>query len=64
MQTTIETNKKTGGKELVIRYPLNGATPSASGKMLLVANTGGFKETEAEYDGKKLRFGLNAYVRK
>ena len=64
MQTTIETNKKTGGKELVIRYPLNGATPSASGKTMVIASTRGNKEVDAEYEGKKITIGLNAYVRK
>ena len=47
---------------LVIRIPIAKATPSASGKTLVVASTRGNQKTGIQIDGKDLYLGLNAYV--
>ena len=57
MQVTVE------GKELVIRIPLQQATPSASGKTLVVATSHGNKTTGATYNGHPITVGVNAYIR-
>lgn len=44
--------------ELVIRAPIEPGAPSSSGKMILVAGTGGFVKTEATLDGKVLKMNL------
>ena len=58
MQATIENG------ELVIRIPMNTPRPSASGKTLVVASSGGNKATSATVDGKPIIIGLNAYINK
>lgn len=50
-------------KNLVITIPLQPATPSASGKSLIVATTNGFKTTDLTIDGKKLSIAVNAIVK-
>lgn len=50
--------------QLVITIPLNAPRPSASGKTLVVATTGGNKPTTAEVDGKPVIVGVNAYIQK
>jgi hypothetical protein len=50
------------GDLLVIRIPITKATPSASGKTLVVASTRGNLKTSLQIDGKDLYLGLNAYV--
>ena len=52
------------GKELHIVIDLQSPRPSASGKTLVVATTGGNVQTTAEVDGKPVTIGVNAYVRK
>ncbi len=47
---------------LVIRIPIKKATPSASGKTLVVASTRGNQKTSVQIDGKDLYLGVNAYV--
>ena len=47
---------------LVIRIPLETPRPSATGKTLLVASTGGNVVTSSTVDGKPVVVGLNAYV--
>ena len=47
---------------LVIRIPIKTATPSASGKTLVVASTRGNQRTAVQIDGKDLYLGINAYV--
>jgi hypothetical protein len=56
MKVTVEKN------ELVIRIPLTAPRPSASGKTLVVATSGGNQTTEAEVDGKRVVVGVNAYI--
>jgi len=50
------------GDMLVIRIPIAKATPSASGKTLVVASTRGNQKTSVQIDGKDLYVGVNAYV--
>jgi hypothetical protein len=50
------------GDVLVIRIPIAQATPSASGKTLVVASTRGNQKTGLQIDGKDLYVGVNAYV--
>jgi hypothetical protein len=50
------------GDTLVVRIPIQKATPSASGKTLVVASTRGNQKTAVQIDGKDLYLGLNAYV--
>ena len=50
------------GDMLVIRIPIKKATPSASGKTLVVASTRGNQKTAVQIDGKDLYLGVNAYV--
>ena len=60
MKATIEKVGKGSGEELVLRFPLNGAHPSKSGKMQLIATTNGFTTTDAVYNGNKVRVSVNA----
>jgi hypothetical protein len=50
------------GEMLVIRIPIAKATPSASGKTLVVASTRGNQKTGIQIEGKDLYLGVNAYV--
>ena len=57
IHTTIENN------ELVIRCPLTPTFgPSKSGKVLLVASSGGFLATTALVNGKPVCISLNATI--
>jgi len=50
---------------LIISIPMNDKAnlpASASGKTLIVASTGGNKETDLVVNGKKVTIGLNAYI--
>ena len=58
MKVTVE------GNELVIRLPLQTPRPSASGKTMVVATSGGNKQTTAEVNGKPVTVGVNAYTSK
>lgn len=58
MQVEIKNNN------LVITIPLSAPRPSASGKTLVVASSGGNVQTTAMVDGKPVTVGLNAYVAK
>ena len=50
--------------DLVIRIPLTEPRPSSSGKTLVVATSGGNKQTEVQVDGQTVTVGVNAYIRK
>ncbi|MDO8562357.1 MAG: hypothetical protein Q7S25_00780 [Candidatus Limnocylindria bacterium] len=50
------------GDTLVIRIPIKKATPSASGKTLVVASTRGNQKTGVQIDGRDLYLGVNAYM--
>jgi len=48
---------------LVVTIPMNQPRPSASGKTLVVATSGGNVATSAMVSGKAVTIGLNAYIR-
>jgi hypothetical protein len=50
--------------EIVIKAPVGALRPSASGKTLVVATSGGNKPTTATVDGKPVIVGFNAYIKK
>jgi hypothetical protein len=50
------------GDTLVIRVPIQKATPSASGKTLVIASTRGNQKSALQIDGKDIYVGVNAYV--
>jgi hypothetical protein len=56
-------NAKIEKNELVIRIPLQSPRPSASGKTMVVATTGGFKTTDAKIDGKPISISINATIK-
>ena len=49
---------------LVITIPMNDPRPSASGKTLVVATSGGNKPTSVQVNGKPIIVGLNAYIQR
>lgn len=50
-------------KSLIVELPLiSPPKTSSSGKTLLVATTGGNKETEVEVNGQLVHIGCNAYI--
>ena len=55
---------KIENKKLIINIDLQKPTPSESGKSLVVASTHGYIPTECTIDGKKIKVGLNAYIKK
>ena len=52
------------GNELIITITLNEPRPSASGKTLVVASTGGNQATTATVNGQPVIIGLNAYIKR
>ena len=48
---------------LVVTIPMNQPRPSASGKTLVVATSGGNVVTNALVNGKAVTIGLNAYIK-
>jgi len=50
------------GSKLIIELDLTPATPSSSGKMLMVASTGGFFTSTAQVDGKPVKVSVNAGI--
>lgn len=57
MHATIKDN------HLVVTIPLNTPRPSASGKTLVVATSGGNVVTGAQVNGRNVTIGLNAYIK-
>lgn len=55
-------NKDT--QTLTITIQCSTPRPSASGKTMVIATTGGNRPTTATYDGKPIIAGVNAYVRR
>lgn len=49
---------------LVVTISMNEPRPSASGKTLVVASSGGNVETEVKVNGETVKVGLNAFIRK
>ncbi len=56
-------NAEIKGNNLVITIPMNAPRPSASGKTLVVATSGGNVATTATVNGKPVVIGLNAYIK-
>lgn len=61
LKVTIE--KEGSINVLQVRIPLQEPRPSASGKSLVVASTGGNQATTVQVDGKVVTVGLNAYIK-
>ena len=55
METKLENNT------LVIRIPLN-PKASSTGKMLLIASTGGWTQTDTQYQNQPLKINLTAGI--
>jgi len=55
---------KIEGGKLIITADLETATPSASGKTLVICSTRGNLKTDVMFDGKPVTIGLNAYIGK
>jgi hypothetical protein len=58
METKIENGK------LMISIPISPARPSASGKTMVIATTGGFTTTTVEVEGKPVRINVTATIAK
>lgn len=54
---------KIEGNNLVITLPMQSPRPSASGKTLVVASSGGNMATTASVNGKPVTIGVNAYIK-
>jgi len=52
------------GNELIITITMNEPRPSASGKTLVVASSGGNQATAAQVNGKPVIVGVNAYIQR
>jgi hypothetical protein len=65
MSKSITVTQKGTGKDAVlcIEIPMHAPTPSASGKSLVVASTGGNMATGVLQDGKPIIVGVNAYIK-
>lgn len=50
------------GTTLILEIPIS-KKPSASGKSIVIATTGGNKESELQIDGKPVIIGVNAYIK-
>ena len=50
--------------KLIVEIDMQAPRPSASGKTMVVATSGGNQATTAEVDGKPVVIGLNAYIRR
>ncbi len=61
---TAEIKREGNVDVLHIRIPVSPPRPSASGKTLVVATSGGNKATAAIVDGKPVTIGLNAYIQR
>ena len=48
---------------LDITLPMQTPSPSSSGKTLIVATSGGTKETDVIVNGKNVTVGVNAYIK-
>ncbi|MFZ4484904.1 MAG: hypothetical protein ACOYOL_13105 [Chthoniobacterales bacterium] len=51
------------GSNLIITLPLQTPRPSASGKTLVVATSGGNMSTTARVADKNVTIGVNAYIK-
>jgi hypothetical protein len=58
MKATIKNNT------LIVEIPMNEPRPSASGKTMVVASSGGNVTTTAEVNGQPVVIGVNAYIKR
>jgi hypothetical protein len=49
---------------LIVEIPMNEPRPSASGKTMVVASSGGNVTTTAEVNGQPVVIGVNAYIKR
>lgn len=65
IKVTLKRAEEAGaGQVLVIEIPLERAPQvSSSGKSIVIASSHGNVRTEAEWEGKPITIGLNAYVK-
>jgi hypothetical protein len=49
--------------KLIVEIDMTKPTPSASGKTLVVASSHGNQPTAAQFNGKPVIVGVNAYIR-
>ncbi len=61
MSMKVSIDEKTN--EITITLPIS-PRPSASGKSTVIASSAGNKATEAQYNGKPVIVGVNAYISK
>ena len=59
MKVTIDLKSKT----LTVVMPLETPKPSASGKTMVIASTRGNMVSDAQFNGKAVTIGLNAYFK-
>lgn len=52
------------GNDLVLTIPMQTPAPSASGKTLIVASSGGNQATTCIVQGQPVIVGFNAYIKK
>ena len=52
------------GNNLIVTIPMQEPRPSASGKTMVVASSGGNQATSATVQGQPVIVGINAYIRR
>ena len=57
----VKVDKK--NKKLIIELPLRTPAPSKSGKTMIIASTNGNVASNAEYEGKVVTVGVNAWFK-
>jgi hypothetical protein len=60
VKVTIDKAKKI----LTIEMPLEEPTPSTSGKTMVIASSRGNQTSNAQYDGRAVTIGVNAYYKR
>ena len=56
-------NVEKKGKQLIITIDLQDPKPSASGKTMIVATSGGNKTTDLQINGHNVTVGVNAFIK-
>ena len=51
------------GRAVIITLPIEGPTPSASGKSMVLASTRGNLTTSTEWEGRAIVMGVNVYFK-
>lgn len=50
------------GRKLIIEMPLGQPKESKSGKSIVIATTSGILTTDAEFEGKPIKLGVNVFI--